>query len=312
MLSSTWSLVVATCLWAIVGQAQAGTRGEALRAALAGADRVVVDKGSSPDGSQSFEEFHFIGQARIAELVAQLEFDDAESGFHCMCSGDADVTFLQGGRPLARISHHHGRSLRWNGGPWEGDALFTSAAAKAWPAWFKAQGDSRFEVMLAQDRAESEKREARAARILAAFPPEARAIFAENLKVQNGLLGREKEAEAMDGFCRRLVALFPNRPSAAVATAQALGSHSLAGGWEASWSGATSDEGLLLHFARQWTAAEFGLVLQHSGLATQLGAARLFFFESLAKLFPAVERGARAARLAEVVLREDRWRPTRS
>lgn len=287
----------------------AGERGLALRTALSGADTVVVARGKSADRSVTWAEFRFVGQAKIAELVAQLDFDDAESGFHCMCAGDAQITFRQGERVLAEISHHHGRSLRWASAAWAGDSLFTAAAAQAWPAWFRAQGEGRFEAMLESDRAEREKQKRIAERFMRPFPEGAAAIFAEAERDFGLALSREEEGHLWKELGAKLTALFPNRPSAAVACAQALGSHCLAGGWEGSWSGSTAREQLVLQFAESWSASEFGVVLAHPDVATQLGAARLFYFQGLNQLLPAAARPAAAARLAEVVFREDRWQP---
>jgi hypothetical protein len=123
----------------------AGERQDSLQAALKGADRVTVidvEPGRQAEPNKGFD----FGEAdKIAELVSSLDFDDDESGFRCMCLGDATVTFFRGGEKIAELSHHHGHSLRWNDGTWDGDSLFTEKAARAWREWFNAQGEARFE-----------------------------------------------------------------------------------------------------------------------------------------------------------------------
>lgn len=52
-----------------------------------------------------------------------------------MCGGDFEMVFSQGDTMKAKISFHHGRSLRWRDGPWIGDAELTDASKAKLRHW---------------------------------------------------------------------------------------------------------------------------------------------------------------------------------
>ena len=77
-------------------------------------------------------------------VTDSFEFEKESHGY-CACSGDCRITFYRGGKKLTSVSYHHGISLRWNGGKWDGDSLFTPDSQKAWRDWFKKHGEPRFQ-----------------------------------------------------------------------------------------------------------------------------------------------------------------------
>jgi hypothetical protein len=154
-----------------------GARALALGKAIAGADRLEISPkepvlGSKPDPTT----IH--GAAKIADLARLLAFDEKNSGSICACCGDYTLTFFKGGQVLAKFSHHHGQSLRWHGGPWKGDSVFTSAAAVAWPKWFDANGFPAFEAARQQEVAAAERERHLQEAFFGSFPASARKPYA--------------------------------------------------------------------------------------------------------------------------------------
>ena len=250
--------------------------------------------------------------AKIADLVSKLDFDDKESGFHCMCLGDSTVTFFKGRKKLAELSHHHGRSLRWNNGKWEGDSLFTEDAAKAWREWFKAQGDPRFEQMHQQALAEAKQEQEVNDLFMRAFRPEAKNIFAETGQDGwNTFSPKESSSEGREELspsAKKLIALYPDRTDLGITLARALGSLAISGAQEGFWTVSSAREQLVLECAKTLNAASFREMLGSQEGEVLAGAARLFFFEDLAALLPKEQRGEYAAKLARAVFQQDRDR----
>jgi hypothetical protein len=132
----------------------------ALHEALAEADRLdlhnVVDipadqifaeerdpayDGVGPDGVfEAAPVLRLVGAEKIADLIPLLRIDDAKSGNHCMCSGCPWLRVYRCGEEIASFTWHHGRGLRWHGGPWSGDGALTPESAATLAAWFRAEG----------------------------------------------------------------------------------------------------------------------------------------------------------------------------
>jgi hypothetical protein len=301
-------MVVALMLALLPSVSQAGERADSLRAALKGADRVVVEEVEFRKPGDQANPFELKDSAKLATLVNGMDFVDAESGFHCMCIGDSQVTFFKGKVKLATLSHHHGRSLRWNKGKWEDDSLFTDEAAKLWREWFKTQGEPRFDQMhqeaLATARREKEINEG----FMKAFPAGARPIFA----AARGTFEPGDESKARQGdpspAAQKLIALFPTGGELGTALARSLGSLAIAGAQVGAWSVSSVREQLVLECAKTLKAEDFQIVLESSNDEVLAGAARLFFFEDLSEMVRKDKRSPFAAKLSEVVLRRDRCR----
>ena len=302
------SLGVIMFLALLPSMTHAGERADSLRAALKGADRVVVEDVEKGQRGAT-KPFEFEGSAKIATLVDGLDFLDAESGFHCMCLGDSLVTFFKGKEKLATLSHHHGRSLRWNQGKWEDDSLFSNPAATLWREWFKAQGEPRFDRMHQEEIAAAKLEKEIHERFVKAFPPGARPIFAaaddqwRTFKPEDETKARQA---SLSPAAQKLVALFPTGAELGSALAGSLGSLAIAGADLGGWSVSSSREQLVLECAKTLKSEDFQKVLESSDDQVLAGAARLFFFEDLAEIVPKAKRGPSAAKLCEVVLRRDR------
>jgi hypothetical protein len=304
------AVIIATLASSVPGLS-AGERQDSLQAALKGADRVTVIDVEPGRQAEPNKRFDFGEADKIAELVSSLDFDDDESGFRCMCLGDATVTFFRGGEKIAELSHHHGHSLRWNGGTWDGDSLFTEKAARAWREWFNAQGEARFEKMHQQALAEAEREREIHDRFLRAFRPEAREIF-EAAAGQDGwttfLPGGSSRADegGISRPARNLIALYPDRKGLATALAGALGSLTMIGAQEGSWTVSTAREQLALECAKTLKAEDFLETLGSEDGEVLAGAARLFFFEGLSRLLPEDQRARYAAKLVRVAIQRDK------
>lgn len=88
--------------------------------ALAGARRVAVSEvvpGRRRRGRLLLE---VRDPAEVVELVSLIRIRPADP-FHCMCFGDQHVDVYGRVRRRARITLHHGRSIRWDA--WDSDAL---------------------------------------------------------------------------------------------------------------------------------------------------------------------------------------------
>ena len=302
-------LLVVIMLAASALSLSAGERQESLRTALKGADRFTVGGVRLDKQDQQGKPFESRDVAKITGLISSLNFDDDESGFHCMCFGDAIVTFYRGDKKLAEISHHHGRSLRWNGGNWKGDSLFTEEAAKAWREWFKRNGEPRFENM---HQAEVHRRELEREiheKFLSFYPAEAPAVFSEAAKEGWDAFSDSRDRGTKEWRASKhtkdLMALFPDRRMAALAIARSLGALSRGAASEGSWSVSSIREALALDSAFMLGAEEFLFLVEQEDQLALLGAARLFFFEDFDDLLPKAQRGPIAARLCEAVLKGD-------
>lgn len=303
-------LIVVATLATSALSLSAGERQQSLQVALKGADRVTVADVEFGIQEERTKPFEFNKPAIIADLISALDFDDDESGFHCMCLGDATVTFFRGDTKLAELSHHHGRSLRWNGGNWKGDSLFTKQAAKAWREWFNAQGEPRFEKMHQQAVAEARREREIDDRFMRAFTPKAREIFAASGQEGWNAFSPQESSNGADEKlsppAKNLITLYPDMSARAMALAKALGSLTITGAQEGSWSVSSSREQLVLECAKTLNAEAFRGVLESEDREALAGAARLFFFEGLARLLPKNERARYAAKLARIVLERDK------
>ena len=303
-----WLVIVALATSA--HSLSAGERQESLQTVLKGADRVTVRDVEFGKQDQPRKPFESRDVAKISDLISSLNFDDDESGFHCMCLGDAIVTFFRGDKKLAEISHHHGHSLRWNGGNWKGDSLFTEDAAKAWRKWFDEQGEPRFEKMHQHAVAEAKREQEIDDRFMRAFKSEVAEAFARS--GQDGWNAFSPQGSSKAGgrqlspSAKNLSDLYPDRSELATALARALGSLTITGAQEGSWSVSSSREQVVLECAKTLNAEALRSVLESNDGEVLAGAARLFFFEGLSGLLPQDQRTRYAAKLARVVLERDK------
>ncbi|MEZ5299274.1 MAG: hypothetical protein R3F11_01180 [Verrucomicrobiales bacterium] len=294
-----------------ISQALASVRAEQLRRAVEGANRVTVKDVEIPLRETS-KDFEFSGAAEIAALVASLDFERTDSGSYCMCPGDVVIAFFVGEKELARLTYHHGKSLRWEG--WDGDSPFTAASVKAWRQWFKEHEEPRFEEMHQRTMETARKEKAIDDRFKGAFPPEARTLF--EVGKQTGWVTVEPMVPVQEGdeqspqvpdHAKKLVSLFGDRGDFGIAAARALGGLSTdPDGFAGIWGSRTPRETLVLQGAAMLEADDFRKVLETEDAIVLLGVARLFFFEGMGNLLPEKERALFAAKLTRVVATSDR------
>jgi len=99
------------------------------------------------------------GNNKVQEFINAADIIEEESGFHCMCDGDALLVFSEGSTKLTTLSYHHNQSLRWHGGSWVGDAMLTKKSRDKLPKWFESQGYSGFEDINRQELEEQKEKE---------------------------------------------------------------------------------------------------------------------------------------------------------
>lgn len=280
-------------------------RAQQLQNALNGADRIEV-RPLMFDDETAVEPVVINDAEQIASFVTKLDFNDQQSGMYCMCGGDSLVRFYRGDTFLLELSHHHGISVRWHGGPWEGDSRFTAESAAVWRDWFKENGEPRFEAMHQEQVARANRDKANRERFLAVFKPEARAVL---LKASFRELDEAEKAEGgpvLAPSAEALFDLYEDRGALAVTIAKALGVHAANGVGSGSWTQSGPEEGLILHAASALEEADFRRALDHDDPEVLLGAARLFLFKNLSRLIPEQARSGYAVKLCHAVLLHDR------
>jgi hypothetical protein len=261
-----------------------------LKAAAADGDRIVVhDTGFS--GGKRKPDYELRGVDKVQELVGLISIDAANSGFHCMCDGNYWIHVYKGKEEILILGYHHGRSLRWQDGTWNGDGLMTNASQEALPAWFKKNGCAYLQELRDQDLAYRKQQAEEEQRFAGFFPEKVRSLLL--LRDGNGPGGGADEE-----LGRRIAREMADGKAVAVAACQALGSV------RESWTTTGEKERRALAAVHCVSGEDFLEALQQlrddrSGLR---GAARVFFREGYHKKVVAVARTEWVARLAEVVL----------
>lgn len=117
-------------------------RTRSLRSALDGATRMRVRSGGTCHRNPEIEKSlcETTDAAAIASLVRHIEIRDEESGFECMCCGNPALEFYRGNELAVTLGYHHGTSLRWPDGKWEGDGLLAPDGAKFLNGWLADRG----------------------------------------------------------------------------------------------------------------------------------------------------------------------------
>ncbi len=89
--------------------------------------------------------FELVHEGIGREFLAQFAIDEKADGFHCMCYGEAWISFYLAGKKTAQIGFHHAHSIRWIDGPWQSDAVLTGNGGGALSKWFATKGFPGFE-----------------------------------------------------------------------------------------------------------------------------------------------------------------------
>jgi len=109
-----------------------------------------------------------------------------------MCCGEPSIEFYRGKELAVSLSMHHGRSLRWEG--WPGDGELTKASGESLSQWLAEHGAKKPAEDLARSR-ESERVAKRRQEMIMAIVP--RETFDALAKAQN-------EGEAADAFRKHI------------------------------------------------------------------------------------------------------------
>lgn len=304
-----WLLVGIAATAVVIGAAKTAEvrvespRAIALKSAFKNCDRLVVVSNTPRKPGVPFE---IKGSDQIAELLELLDFDDAESGFHCMCDGDHQITLYRGAQKVGSMSHHHGRSLRWNDERWDGDSLFRPGVSEAWCLWFLKNGYDSFETMRKQELAAAEASRLEQEKFMRSFPPAAKDVYAELVDSDEGMTeftsGNPEGSRGPSKSQLRFLAACGKPDEAGLMICHALGA--LGGSHEGSWSSSTFREQLAIGafsgIDRKLLSGIFEKAVAEDESA--LGAARLFYFEDADAALPEAMRLKLAARLARTVV----------
>jgi hypothetical protein len=97
------------------------------------ADRLVVRECPVADARVLFESRR---REDLDDLKQSLLIVVPAPRFHCMCIGSPSIDLFAGSKHIARLTNHHGTSIRWSG--WESDTLL--ADSTKWLDWFSRRG----------------------------------------------------------------------------------------------------------------------------------------------------------------------------
>lgn len=119
-----------------------------LQEALTGVDRLVVradlaNRSTPPEAAEELPPplLDLADAKAVAEFVRRIEIDGARSGgWFCMCSGGPFLQFYRGDRLLTTVGMHHGLSLRWHEGPWQGDGALKLKSGQFVNSWLAERG----------------------------------------------------------------------------------------------------------------------------------------------------------------------------
>jgi hypothetical protein len=114
----------------------------ALREALATCDRIRVRSGGTCCREERAEEtlFEVRDAEEIRGVISGITIHNVPSSWSCMCCGYPTFEFYAGKTMLAMLGFHHGRSLRWAGGSWPGDAPLTEEGEGRIKQWLARHG----------------------------------------------------------------------------------------------------------------------------------------------------------------------------
>jgi hypothetical protein len=261
-----------------------------LSAAAANADRIVVRDVGFHEGKLQ-PDCEIRGSEKIQELLGLIDIDAANSGFHCMCDGNYWIHVYKGNEEVLILGYHHGRSLRWHGGTWHGDALLTGTSQEAVPAWFKQNGCAYLQEVRDQELARLNEQLEENSRFAGFFPEEVRAL----------LLERDDSGPGGDGdvnLGRKIAHQMADGEAVTVAVCKALGSVKM------TWTTTGEKERRALAAVHTVSGPEFlrGLEQLRDDPQGLCGAARVFFREGYHVKIPAEVRTPWVSRLAEAVL----------
>ena len=106
---------------------------ETLHEDLVGCDRLRVRSGGTchrvPEEEKTL--FELEGVDPVAEVTKLVQVDPRSGVDHCMCCGEPSLEFYRKGELVLTLGVHHGTSVRWDRGPWPGDAFLTKESGLA-------------------------------------------------------------------------------------------------------------------------------------------------------------------------------------
>ncbi len=267
----------------------------ALLDALEGVDRVRVRTGGTchRDIARERTLHEEKDAAKVRDLIAQIQIDERQSGFHCMCCGEPSLEFFKGDKLVLTLGYHHGRSMRWVGG-WPADCLLTPPSAQHFQKWL-AQHVPEIENAQKQEVAYARQQADELEKFVSHFPEKVRPMLRQQ--------GGSDPIEGDQKVGRQIAAAVADEKALITAACRALGGQE---GYSASWSSTADKERRVLAAVEKVSGENFLQMLQENKdeRRTLLGAARLFFFEKFEQKLPKEARSEWLVRLSEAALQD--------
>jgi hypothetical protein len=115
---------------------------DSLRSALQGTTRLRIRSGGTCHRILEQEKTlaEITDAAEISRFINGIGIDESRSNGVCGCCGDPTFEFYAGQRLLAMVGYHHGKRLRWAGGPWTADGELTGPSRDFLIMWLSQHG----------------------------------------------------------------------------------------------------------------------------------------------------------------------------
>ncbi|MCG3184031.1 MAG: hypothetical protein ICCCNLDF_02143 [Planctomycetes bacterium] len=244
----------------------------ALDVACEGADEIEVaaawDKKAYPDWSTK-------GADKASALLKLVKVDIPKSGRHWLTDGEVYITLKKAGKEVCTLAYIFGFALRWHDGKWDGDAVFADGVGDAIAKWFDEQGYTALKKA-ADERRDEEERERRKQERFRSHLPK-KAVEALDAPWPQDIDDWAEAAIAVGARMRKAVG---DDETLMLGVCRALGSV------EDSWSVSDGTTDATMAAAKACDEEVFVKVagkLSVDDTIGRLGAARLYFFESLGR-----------------------------
>jgi hypothetical protein len=170
----------AGCLLVVTGVGADNDLTESFRKALAGVDRIVVERSgfdSARTNGAPARMLEIKGADQVAALGQVVEVERRTP--HCLCITSPEIRFYAGEQLRFSLTLHHSINLRDADGPWLGDVRLTEASAARFREWFAERGYRGFVETYAAAVKWQQENEEKRARFLAMFPNNGQDLPAE-------------------------------------------------------------------------------------------------------------------------------------
>lgn len=108
-----------------------------LKSELQSANKLRIRSGGTCHRRKAEEKDLYIETSAtvVDSVISLIEINDKKSGEHCMCCGSMSFEFYADEALLVTLGFHHGKSFRWPGGSWPGDAELSARSSDDISKW---------------------------------------------------------------------------------------------------------------------------------------------------------------------------------